>query len=125
MKRLAIDAAALPLSSSSASYTAEYQNGSKSSWDANMAHGCVCDSSWPVGLTSGTTQLSEYFGAACEFRRCPTGDDPTTPTVNETDCQGLSQTGGSDVGAVGNLCHIDCSNKGSCDFATGTCKCFE
>lgn len=127
MSRLAIDAAALPLSTSSQTYTAEYQNGSKSSWDANMAHGCVCDSGWPVGLTSGTTQLSEYFGAACEFRRCPSGDDPTTLTVNETNCEGLSQTGGltSEVGAAGNLCHIDCSNKGRCNFSVGECECYE
>ena len=43
------------------------------SWDANLNYGCVCDSSWPVGLGYGETQQSEYFGAACELQHCPTG----------------------------------------------------
>jgi hypothetical protein len=27
-----------------------------------MIYGCVCDSSWTVGLASGQTQQPEYFG---------------------------------------------------------------
>eukprot|EP01029_Cantina_marsupialis_P027585 TRINITY_DN773057_c0_g1_i1.p1 TRINITY_DN773057_c0_g1~~TRINITY_DN773057_c0_g1_i1.p1 ORF type:complete len:338 (-),score=63.64 TRINITY_DN773057_c0_g1_i1:189-1202(-) len=26
--------------------------------------------------------------------------------------------------AAGNLCHIDCSNRGTCDYETGSCTCF-
>ena len=26
---------------------------------------------------------------------------------------------------MGNLCHIDCSNRGICDYNTGTCTCFK
>ena len=95
------------------------------SWDSDKLTGCVCDSSWPVGLEANKTQLAEYFGPACEFRRCPSGDDPTTSHINETDCFGKSQTGGSDVGLRGNLCHVDCSGRGMCDYKSGVCTCFK
>lgn len=29
------------------------------------------------------------------------------------------------VGLKGNLCHVDCSNRGLCNYYTGICKCFE
>ena len=29
------------------------------------------------------------------------------------------------VGEPGNLCHVDCSNRGFCDHETGQCKCFQ
>ena len=37
-----------------------------------------------------------------------TGDDPGTRNVTETDCEGV------DGGEEGNLCHVDCSNRGVC-----------
>lgn len=80
--------------------------------------------------------------------RCPTGDDPFT-SVNETNCQGKNQYGDSktksnplylkdnllmnilseiiengELGKFGNLCQVDCSNRGICDYHSGTCKCF-
>jgi len=94
-------------------------------WDAGHNHACVCDSGWPVGLGSGQTQLAEFFGPSCELRRCPSGDDPHTTTVVETDCSGIAQVPGGSVGQAGNLCHVDCSNQGVCDYATGTCTCFQ
>lgn len=29
------------------------------------------------------------------------------------------------TGDDGNLCHVDCANRGLCDFSTGTCQCFD
>ena len=95
---------------------------------------CVCESSWAVGLGKGETQSAEYFGPDCSLRtlfveitqmsvlwsrvrfysrkctcphqgRCPSGDDPTTNTTVETDCTGVNG------GLLGNLCHVDCSNR--------------
>jgi|TARA_B110000090_G_C13207017_1_gene379277 hypothetical protein len=95
-------------------------------WDRETMRKCVCDSSWKVGLQRGQTQLSEWFGPDCSLQRCPTGDDPST-SVNERHCQGQNQI--SEVypekGHVGNWCHIDCSNRGVCNYKDGKCSCFE
>jgi hypothetical protein len=47
-------------------------------WDEDMAYGCVCDSSWEVGLASGQRQLTEFYGPDCSLIRCPSNDDPIT-----------------------------------------------
>jgi hypothetical protein len=85
-----------------------------------------------VGLAAGERQVPEWFGPDCSLRRCPSNDDPvTTINVNapyealvETDCGGKSMPGVNGVGATGNLCHVDCSNRGICDYRSGNCKCF-
>lgn len=121
MSELSANAAALPLS-----HGAGYGTGSakdSGAWEAELMAACVCDSSWPVGLAAGETQQAEYFGADCSLRRCPTGDDPST-AADETDCASKAAAGGRGAGAPGNLCHVDCSNRGRCDRATGTCACF-
>lgn len=60
-------------------------------WDEGMIHGCVCDSSWKVGLGAGQTQEPEWFGPDCSMRHCPSGDDPTT-TEDETDCLNVTSS---------------------------------
>eukprot|EP00597_Dinobryon_sp_UTEXLB2267_P019348 CAMPEP_0201102778 /NCGR_PEP_ID=MMETSP0812-20130820/20288_1 /ASSEMBLY_ACC=CAM_ASM_000668 /TAXON_ID=98059 /ORGANISM="Dinobryon sp., Strain UTEXLB2267" /LENGTH=698 /DNA_ID=CAMNT_0047360485 /DNA_START=253 /DNA_END=2346 /DNA_ORIENTATION=- len=52
-------------------------------WDADMIHGCLCDSGWE--------------GVACEKRSCPKGDDPYTPGLDEMqliDCECSKCLGG-------------------------------
>ena len=94
-----------------------------STWDQDRNFGCVCDSSWAVGLGSGETQEPEWFGPDCSLKRCPTGNNPDT-TIDETDGFGVTAEGGYATGKVGNKKHYDCSGKGNCDHKQGTCKCF-
>jgi hypothetical protein len=92
-------------------------------WDEGRAFACHCDSSWPVGLGAGETQQAEYYGAGCERRRCPSGDDPIT-AWDDTDCSNATAQGGIAKGEPGNLCHVDCSNRGDCSSETGLCTCY-
>jgi hypothetical protein len=39
-------------------------------WDDDFIYGCVCDSSWKVGLLAGETQTPEWFGADCSLSKC-------------------------------------------------------
>lgn len=45
--------------------------------------------------------------------------------IDETNCTGKLAKGGHGVGGPGNLCHVDCSNRGTCNFKDGTCSCYE
>lgn len=38
-------------------------------WDEDKVYGCVCDSSWSVGLREEETQEPEWFGPDCSRRK--------------------------------------------------------
>ena len=124
MRALSMLDEALPLTSrENRSYMHTNNERPAHTWDADRIYGCVCDSSWPVGLEANETQSPEFFGPDCSLQRCPTGDDPMTRR-DETDCYNVTAAGGHGVGKPGNKCHVDCSNRGNCNHATGVCTCF-
>uniref|UniRef100_A0A7S4T8L0 EGF-like domain-containing protein n=1 Tax=Ditylum brightwellii TaxID=49249 RepID=A0A7S4T8L0_9STRA len=120
---------AIPLSSSpdSLEYGSTDEMRDTIAWDHDTMQSCVCDSSWEVGLGSGEVQVSEWFLPDCSRRRCPSGDNPET-AANELDCSGVTAPGGRGVGEEGNLCYVECSNQGICEYdetnGIGKCKCF-
>jgi len=93
-------------------------------WDDTKIFGCLCDSSWPVGLGANQRQEPEWFGPDCSLKHCPSSDNPSTPDIDETNCSNITAKGSTYGGLAGNLCQVDCANRGICDHSDGTCKCF-
>lgn len=142
IKQLARMDAALPLGPNT------YYEGNEdtTTWDEDKVYGCLCDSAWPVGLKSGQVQEPEWFSPDCSLSKflhlfynfnsftlllcylllghCPSADNPSTYRV-ETDCGGILAKNSKYRGEPGNLCQVDCSDQGICDYSTGTCKCFD
>lgn len=163
IKQMASEKNALPFGS-------EYSYGGDedgATWDENKIYGCVCDSGWTVGYAGGNVQTPQWFGPDCSLKHCPSGDDPRTTNIDETDCESFDDNGATfrgiigddgkyyrysstaslpvgvaasvtpappvrkypsaspNAGALGNKCHVDCSNRGVCNHGTGTCTCFK
>jgi hypothetical protein len=121
MKQLATMSDALPLANKTYLYTGKETS---ATWDEEKIYGCLCDSSWPVGLGSGERQEPEWHGYDCSLKHCPSGDDPRSST-DESNCWNVTAAGGYGVGNEGNVCQVDCSNRGLCNYRTGACTCFE
>jgi hypothetical protein len=55
------------------------------------------------------------------------GDNTAWPNVNTADNDDLAivEPGNTlmNIGDKGNLCHVDCSNRGICNYHSGRCKC--
>eukprot|EP01036_Dinobryon_divergens_P032030 gene32030-41538_t len=125
MRQLAAHSSALPLSDLSYRYNlpSTYSNMTTRTWDSDKIYGCLCDSSWDVGLASNQTQEPEWFGADCSLRHCPSADNPRT-AADETNCFNKTAKNSNSTGALGNKCHVDCADLGICDYTTGVCNCF-
>lgn len=65
MKQLARMDSALPLGPNT------YYEGDEdgATWDEDKVFGCLCDSSWPVGLGAGQRQEPEWFGPDCSLSK--------------------------------------------------------
>lgn len=122
MREIASIDHALPLTETNFTYGSLAKRDS-SAWDADTMQHCVCDSSWEVGLDRAETQLPEYFESDCSKRHCPSGDDPST-VRDETDCSNVTAAGSRALGKLGNKCHVECSNRGRCDYKYGRCTCY-
>ena len=77
-----------------------------------------------IRVSNSYTPTADIRSPDCSLQRCPGGDDPRTPTKDETDGEGVKAEGGNGYGAAGNKLHVDCSNRGACDHTTGICSCF-
>ena len=75
--------------------------------------------------TLHNAMLEFVHGSYCFLEHCPSGDNPRTPAVDETNCHGIYAKDSIYAGAVGNLCQVDCANLGLCDYKTGKCQCFD
>lgn len=42
----------------------------------------------------------------------------------ETSCYGVFAENSNYRGEPENLCHVDCANRGICDYSKGKCQCF-
>lgn len=99
-----------------------------------------CENRADNGASTACSDNHYYTNASCITPGywCSTSNRCMT----ETACSGNLITGGrggsqalceaaagtwnpTNVGATGNLCHVDCSNRGICDHASGTCACFD
>ncbi|EGB12801.1 hypothetical protein AURANDRAFT_19500 [Aureococcus anophagefferens] len=80
----------------------EWKNGSVVRYEGS-ASSTTWDESIGVGCLCDSSWA--FFGADCSLRRCPSHDDPMT-AADETDC-------------------ANCSNRGTCDYGNGLCKCFK
>jgi hypothetical protein len=54
---------------------------------------------------------------------CPSADNPFT-VKDETDCLDVPHPLSQQLGLTENLCQVDCANLGTCDYESGTCRCF-
>jgi hypothetical protein len=70
-------------------------------WDEDKIQGCACDSAWAVGYAAGAEQLPQWWAPDCTLLRCPSGDDPRTYGVDETDCELFDDNGRVWKGIVG------------------------
>jgi hypothetical protein len=61
MRELAVQPGAFPLSPPT-TYEGDV---TATTWDQDRIQGCLCDSTWPVGLGAGESQLSQWFGPDC------------------------------------------------------------
>jgi hypothetical protein len=83
LKDLSAEAAAQPFGPNNLVYGGAR---TRETWDEDKTFACVCDSAWDVGYGDGEVQEPTWFGPDCSLQHCPSGDDPFTADVDETNC---------------------------------------
>ena len=79
------------------------------------------------GSTSTCYQYTQADSSALKLaaNTVPAGAVSTVPGATVQYPGSGSPAYGINAGASGNLCHVDCSNRGVCDYSKGTCTCFK
>ena len=96
-------------------------------WDQDRIYGCVCDRCWPVAAHFGPGQRQEpevrpWCSLPLSVRRRPIYHARRRDELPGK-WQPIEAVTG--VGEKGNLCQVDCANRGKCDTETGERSCLD
>lgn len=77
-----------------------------------------------VYADTATNRQKSRVGSPCHHDPAAETDANCELPPGVPDAATLKSQLGVLFGAEGNACHVDCSNRGTCDHTSGTCECF-